>query len=152
MNLSRLINIMEKNEVMERCPDRRSKSIPVTHLVKMSEERVFTAYKGCANKPTPRSVKAKLPRSTLDGGAIEDVLQMASSIRIFPRIAGMADVILMIAVEISRMVSSALIAADSVQSKTLRKTCPPSWLVEESLSMVNKFKLIVFRLQAGIRT
>lgn len=53
-----------------------------------AEERVFTAYNGCASNPTTRSVKARLPRS------MEDVLRIASKIKIFPRIAGRMAIML----------------------------------------------------------
>ena len=119
MNRSRLINITLKNDVMERWPDKISNSTPLTHLVKTSEERVFTAYNGCASNPTPRSVKARLPRSTLVGIAMEDVLRIASNIKIFPRIAGRMAVMLTIAVEMSRMAVSSGMVLD-LQTKTLR--------------------------------
>ena len=53
-------------------------------------------YNGCASSPTPRSVKARLPRSTLEGGAIEAVLNKDIKIRVFPMIARMADTTLTI--------------------------------------------------------
>ena len=43
-----------------------------------------------AERPTPRSATARLSRSTLDGGEIEDVFKMACNIRMFLRIAGIA--------------------------------------------------------------
>lgn len=71
------------------------------------EDNDFAKYNGFASRPTPRSATARLSRSTLDGGAIEDVFKMASNIRMFPRIAGIAaDKILTIVKQMSRKVIS----------------------------------------------
>ena len=96
------MNIMVKKEVIEKCPDRRSKTKPTKHFMRLSVDKVFATYNGSAINPIPRSVMVRLPRSIFDGGAIEDVLQMASNIRMFPRTAGIADKTLITAVQTSR--------------------------------------------------